>query len=74
LGKKESESLFCSLINVLIVMDVSVARDAKEGDRNQNCRESGDQGEETCNEGMLGRGFRNSVEGDQESEHIRMRL
>ena len=48
----EKVSLFSSLINVLIAADVSVTRDPKEGNRNRNCRESGDQGEDTCNEEM----------------------
>ena len=37
-----------------------MGRNSKEGDRDQNCRESSDQGEDTCNKGVLGRGLRNS--------------
>jgi len=42
-----------------------VTRDPKEGDRNWNCRGSCDQDEDTCNEGMRGKGFRNSEKGGQ---------
>ena len=49
---RERECLFASIATFFITKDASVAGDPKEGDRNQNCSESSDQVEDTCNKGM----------------------
>ena len=49
---RERQCLFSGLIKVLIAADASIARVPKEGDRNRNYKQNGDQDQDMCHEGM----------------------